>query len=252
MKLTLRLLLVVLAIAVGGRAEAATWDAGRDFAMNEQPDGTQELANPNPVAPSWSYGYRATVEGSGLTLFAPADHTNDIFGTNNFDGWQHMDDPPLVGVNAGSGPASFFFGLPFNPGEMVLSPGQDLSVPVVRWTAPAAGTYKISVDWRDIHTIVFDGGSGHVVVNGSSIYNATWTGTPNAAADASTTQTVSLNVGDTVDFVVGGQADYRGDMVAMHAVIVPEPGTWGFALAALLTLGCKVPGYRRARPTAGG
>ena len=55
-------------------ARAAQFDAERDMLASQEPAGPQELINPNTVVTQWSYGFRSTTLGPGLTLFTAADH----------------------------------------------------------------------------------------------------------------------------------------------------------------------------------
>ncbi len=78
---------IVLALASGVSAQATIWDAGADLVANEAPNGPQELINPNPTVPEWSYGYRLTLESTALTLFTSGDHSgaSDAFQGFNFN-----------------------------------------------------------------------------------------------------------------------------------------------------------------------
>src|SRR3954471_20778192 len=103
----------------------ADWVAGRDLAANEQPDGPQGLANPNSTVRQWSYGFRSTAAGAGLTLFSAGagHHSNDTFGYTSWDGWSRTSpDGPNVLVNASGSPISRFiapnFLAPLNPLEI--------------------------------------------------------------------------------------------------------------------------------------
>jgi hypothetical protein len=205
----------------------ADWVAGRDLAANEQPDGSQELINPNPTVPAWSYGFRSTAAGAGLTLFSAAagHHSNDAFGYTSWDGWSRTSpDGPNVLVNASGSPISRFISpntlAPLNPLEINMHPGQDLSVSVIRWTAPAGGSFQIAAGWRDLDTVTWggsdDGFAADIVVNGISVFHQVM----NNGGSTSTNSVLSLNIGDLVDFVTAARGFYGGDSTAFDARIV--------------------------------
>jgi hypothetical protein len=209
----------------------ADWVAGRDLAANEQPDGSQELINPNPTVPGWSYGYRSSAIGAGLTLFSAASghHSNDSFGYTSWDGWYRTSpDGPDVLVNASGSPISRFISpnslAPLNPLEINMHPGQDLSVSVIRWTSPAGGSFQIDAHWRDLDTVTFggsdDGFAADIVVNGISVFHQN----VNNGGSTLTNPTLSLNFGDLVDFVTAARGFYGGDSTAFDVTIVPGVG----------------------------
>jgi hypothetical protein len=192
------------------------WLAGADLAANERPNGPQELVNPNATVPEWSYGTRATITGTAFTPYTDAGlHGNDIGGYTHFDGW------PSANVNAGTAPIVFNHGYgalgALNPGVMYVH-STDTQVPVVRWTAPASGTYLISASWLDIDPYTFsgsDGASGNVVVNGATTFATSFAN----GGNTSMTQTISLAAGNTVDFVIGKNGNIAHDATAFNASI---------------------------------
>jgi hypothetical protein len=232
-------LLFVSTSAVDSRAD---WDAGRDFKSIEITNGPLELMNPNASISEWSYGYRSAVADVALTLFSDAagQHTNAELSYPNFDGWKRIDqNGPVLLVNAGSGPLTLNFGsgalLPLPVGFIDMHPGVDNSVPVVRWTAPATGNYRISSEWSDLDPFGGDGASGDVVINGVSVFHDYW---DNGGA-TSDSRSVYLIVGDKVDFVTGPRSNYISDTTAFNAVITPEPSTIVLALVGVASLGIR-------------
>jgi hypothetical protein len=201
------------------------------LAANEQPDGSQELINPNPTVPGWSYGYRSSATGAGLTLFSAAagNHSNDSFGYTSWDGWSRTSpDGPNVLVNASGSSISRFiapnFLAPLDPLEINMHPGQDLSVSIIRWTSPASGSFQIDAHWRDLDTVTWggsdDGFAADIVVNGISVFHQN----VNNGGSTLTNPTLSLNFGDLVDFVTAAQGYYGGDSTAFDVTIVPGVG----------------------------
>ncbi len=94
---------------------------------------------------------------SGLTLFTAAEHLNTFTGTATDDAIEGFASGPrgAVGVNTGTTPIAYNYGfgpnIPFNPGEMIVAPaGSGGPYPVVRWTAPASGTYDVFAWWQDV------------------------------------------------------------------------------------------------------
>jgi hypothetical protein len=207
-----------------GAKACGNWVAGRDLAANERVTATETL-NPNATVPAWSYGYRSTLASSALTLFTPARHVNNSLSNPGLDGFVFgvPGIVPEVVVNTRSTPLVRAGLSNLNPDEIEQHPGEELVYSVVRWTAPAAGLYSISATWRDIDPNgaagAVDGASGHIVINGTSIYNRTWAnGGPGVAVSY---PSVVLGLGDRVDFAVGAGANYFADSTAFDATITP-------------------------------
>lgn len=203
----------------GNPAPSLNWIAGRDLLANEKPDGVApETSNPNGIVPEWSYGYRATLADTALALFTPADHTNAANGVDELEGWSSGD--RRADVNVGS----VLAGPTVTPSEMLLYPDL-LSYTIVRWTAPAAGTYAISALWQDMDFSGIDGASAHIVINGAEVFSQTFENTGHAF----TTKTVTLSTGDIVDFALGAGVDNIADATRFNAVITPtapSPQVW--------------------------
>lgn len=202
---------------------SAVWAAGRDLTANEKPDGgAQETMNPNPTVPAWSYGYRNTVVSSGLTIFPTSAHLNSLNGGGPDDGMEGWGSAAAgVVTNTGTTPLSYNYGfgpnLPFYPNEMLISPGGSGGpYPVVRWTAPAAGTYDIFAFWQDDDFHGGNGFSAHLVVNGGQVYGQD----NDNAHGCSTVQTLTLAAGDEVDFTMGTRGAYEFDTTKFNATII--------------------------------
>ena len=218
--------------ALGARPAAAqqTWNAAADLLANEQPDGAQELSNPNATVPEWSYGYREAAADAALTLFSAAagEHTNAAFGDENLEGWNSPGFSftiPIVLVNVA------------NPAELLLHPqdeGAARTNVVVRWTAPAAGSYDVDALWRDTDAGGGDGAEAFVVLNGANV--AGFTGAFPNGGSAAYADTLTLAGGETLDFVLGPGASgsFGNDSTGFNATIalVPEPGTLALGLVA--------------------
>ncbi len=239
-----------------GAQPCGNWVAGRDLAANEQVTAT-ETQNPNATVPAWSYGYRTTLASNTLNAFTPAQHTSSVYGIAGFDGFIASGTAaapwiPLVLVNgtgatmARTNYSNLFFR------EIEMHPGASNELAVVRWTAPATGTYSISASWRDINASGGDGASANIVHNGTVIYSQVWAnGGPGVAASF---PSVSLQAGDLVDFAVGARGDYNSDSTAfdatIEAVTAPAAAPIGFALVpgGAFTMGDSVEGVADETP----
>jgi uncharacterized repeat protein (TIGR01451 family) len=101
-------------------------------------------------------------------------------------------------------------------------PGPNGEFSVVRWTAPVAGTYHVASTFKSLR---FEGSPTtsdvHVLHNSSPIFDALINGLI-SSGDQSFSTTLTLNAGDTVDFVVGfgENLDYNCDSTGLKATIL--------------------------------
>ena len=156
-------------------------DAGKRFDLAADFPGT---ANPNGP---WTYGWAATLAGS-LTVYPKLeknavgpiwnDPANNSLGT------------PSAWKNNSSG---ILYGVPV--GMVSLHPGQAGEYSVVRFKAPAAGTYSASVKF-------FSGDTGEtdakVYVNGTSVFTSVTSTDPTYAVPPT-----ALASGATIELWVG-------------------------------------------------
>ena len=110
-------------------------------------------ANANPNGP-WSYGYRGSAESSDFTPFPTAGVSRRGAVTEDVQGWwlepaRGFDMmPPYVLANVGTKTVASTFH-PFStatlrPGNLYVHPAAgERAYVVVRWTAPASGSYRI-------------------------------------------------------------------------------------------------------------
>jgi hypothetical protein len=196
-----------------------TWVSGRDLVANEKPDGhPNETTNPNPTVPEWSYGQRGTLVSPTLDRFVAPNHLNIVGSSEDVEGWVAA---AGVVVNTGTAPVVYNFGFgnnfPLNPGEMFMSPaGNSGPYPVVRWTAPTAGRYDVLAVWQDLD---FHGGNGftaHMVVNGGQVYGED----VDNGYGTSTAQSLDLQQGDRVDFLMGTRGDFSFDVTKFNVTIL--------------------------------
>ncbi len=196
----------------------ANWDAGRDFANNENNNTANRADNPNGLVPQWSYGYRGAIADGALTLFPPDSHIDDFGQVPSEHGFVAAG--AGVSVNATAAPIFLSGGRgPIPPGNMAVDAFMPAFVSVVRWTAPAAGTFTYTAFWQDIDPNGGNGAGGYVVVNGQQVFGRTWdNGSDNGA---NTSAAVALQAGDSIDFVLDDKGDGGYDETLFNATIVP-------------------------------
>ena len=218
--------------------------AGRDLARNEVPDRAAEVNAVNASVPEWSYGYRNSAAGTAFTLFTAAQHTNSSRGrAGNLNqpspAMQGWDPDAVVLVNTGLAPVLYNYGFgplrPIFPGQMFMHPSQANAFAVARWTAPAAGSYRILAKWFDLDAGGGNGASAHVVINGKEVFGRKvpadsvgperfvgqeWENGGNAAMPATT---FKLHAGDVVDFALGSRGNFAFDSTSFNAAIRRVP-----------------------------
>ena len=105
--------------------------------------------------------------------------------------------------------------------------------PSLRWTAPEAGTIDIAATFAD-------GGAGSMVafVFVKDVLNSV--GAADATGISWSSNGVSVEAGDTVEFVTAGAAGAGSvtmlDATITHTVEVPEPGTMALLGIGVLSL----------------
>lgn len=228
--------LITFAMVFAQPCLSAIWIAGSDLVANERPNGPQELVNPNPTVPEWSYGSRSGISGTAFSLLS--GHINDDSGYAGLDGWFN---PAQIEVNTGASPIITNFGFgpnaPLGPGEMYWHPSPSDDV-VLRWTAPFTAIFTVNAYWGDLDPHGGNGASGDVVLNGLSIFHQVWA---NGGGATTPTLILPLVAGDKLDFVedaVGGNHGF--DATRFNATIegtaVPEPSTFLVMAAVSMTL----------------
>ncbi len=219
-------------------AVTGLWEAGRNFAANEKPDRASETNSVNQTVPEWSYGFRASASGNAFTPFSAAEHVNNM-PNPGIDGFGVSGTALTVAVNAGATPVirngGFGNHKPILPGQLLLHPSSSNAFPVVRWTAPAAGSYRILAKWIDLDPFGGNGASAHVTINGTEVFGRKVPADPNGPARfvgqewenggnaAMPAETFRLNAGDVVDFLVGSRGDFAFDSTTFNALIRKVP-----------------------------
>ena len=201
------------------------WAAGRDLARNETPDREAELPATNERVPQWSYGYRSAAASTNLTLFTPKRHINDATGLH---GWIAAGQATLA-VNTKNSPIVFNTGSgnykPLFPEQIYMAPGSGNEFLVVRWTAPKAGDYRIvGATWLDLDKHGGNGATAYLVRNGTTIFEEAFKATETSRGRARLrARTLSLNAGDTLDFVLGSNGEHLFDATAFNVAIARAP-----------------------------
>jgi hypothetical protein len=213
---------------VASNASATIWNAAADFSSSSNPVG------------AWSYGTRATADGTALSLltdsfsFTPTvggwiDTANSVIGT------------PTIYANSGPDPVSFGTvtvagnSLAMHPAPTGFGPGGSREFAVVRWTAPVGGIIAVTGSF-----LAFDIGATdvHLVLNGNSIFSSIRSGGSNVSFSE---PSLTVNAGDTLDFVVGNAGAFEFDTTGLDAtIVIPAPGA-----AALMGMGGLVATRRR-------
>lgn len=130
---------------------------------------------------------------------------------------------PDPNVNRNSGKQSLSgLGITWQPQQLALHPGPQGELSVVRWQCPESSEYMVDAVFSGIATAATT--NVHVLLNGRSLHDGLINvqGHPNTSTFS---QSLSLQAGDTVDFVVGyGNQFYGGDTTALSARIRASTG----------------------------
>jgi hypothetical protein len=202
-------------------------DAAVDYSTNTNPTGV------------WSYGYSTTLGGT-MTLYTA--HEVDS-GLDRWRGNVGSDGSPSLLKNDTAAPITYFSNptATAQPGQLVEHPGPNGEDCIVRFTAPTAGLYSITANFKGID-ITPTSTDVHVLDNGTAIFNDL-VNTDGGAGKSFTTQ-LSLNAGEKIDFAVGygSNLNYQFDSTALSAQVnlVPEPTS-----CLLLALGTATLALRR-------
>lgn len=175
-------------------------DLAADYSKTSNPSG------------AWTYGYvrgapgadagelvvfsTATEGGSGVTAWL--DPTNAVLNA------------PSIFLNDSSASINGVA-----PGEAALHPGQAGEYAIARWTAPAAGTYSVEVQFKE-------GDIGDT--NGLLVHNGAVLVTEDSTAtNALHTLSVVMSAGDTLDVAVGNKGDFLYDTTPVIFKIRTSP-----------------------------
>lgn len=226
-------LLVILFTQFTHAQAPKTFDLSADFSFRDNPD----RASPTKV---WQYGYSETnslapdqfrVDTQSDPVDLPCDPTRSI-------GFWHP------AANHGPGPGYYPYvafnttkqsqlgckGWAVRPGEIAMEASNSGQFSLVRFTAPVAGTYKVSAQFEGIH-YGLSSTDVHVLHNATSLFDADiegYGGDPafhkveGASPTASYSGQVELKADDSVTFAVGYGKDKTnsGDTTGLFAQVV--------------------------------
>ena len=237
-EVTMRLAaILVLLIGQFAHVQAQkTFDLSADFSFNDNP----ALPTPNQV---WQYGYSET---SSLapdqfrvdTQSDPVDLQCDP--TRSIGFWHPAPNPgpgpgyyPYVAYNTTKQPQVGCKGWAVRPGEIAMEASNNGQFSLVRFTAPIAGTYKVSAQFEGIH-YGLSTTDVHVLHNATSLFDADidgYGGDPafhkikGANPAASYSGQLELKANDTLTFAVGYGKDKTnsGDTTGLFAQVVLLP-----------------------------
>lgn len=184
---------------------AATFDAAADFDAGANPSGP------------WSYGtYTLLDEPSTFTTMASQ---SSLFGLSGFDGYS-SGGSHIIAKNTNAFAISP--GTPtYSAGSLILHPSSTGDQAVVRWTAATSGTYDVDGGffWTDLVGLGTTT-DGSIYLNETLQFSGDVNGLANQNAEFDLTLTV--NSGDTLDFVVGWGLDrnFFFDSTELQATIV--------------------------------
>jgi len=168
------------------------------------------MANPNGA---WTYGYTlgdpSAADAGALIVYSGTstatlgvtswvDPTNSVLGAPS--AWRNDSASTLAGIA---------------PGEFALHPGQAGEYSIARWTAPAAGTYAVTVQFK---TGDMGDTNGLFLRNGVVLTNDEST-----SAETVHTLNVTVAAGDHLDVAVGNKGDFYYDSTPVRFIIDSAP-----------------------------
>lgn len=171
-------------------------DASQVVVVADLADDYSKTSNPNGA---WTFGYTPGVPGSdagALVVFSTATDTTGV--TAWFDPTNAVLSAPTIFLNDTSAAINGA-----EPGEVALHPGQSGEYAVAQWTAPAAGTYAVEVQFKAGDT---GDTNGLLLHNGAVLVNEDSTSTNTVH-----TLDVVLSAGDTLSVAVGYKGDFLFD-----------------------------------------
>lgn len=206
-------LMILLTRASFASITATCWDAASEFNDSANPDA----ANPSGF---WSYGWKKTLTDKFFLASTPVNDPPSRFGWCNASGFPQISHNNRTVPSTGSG---------VNPGTctpqaLALHPGLNGEYAVVRFTAPADGTYKVSGQFYAMDDSA-TGTTTDVWILQNNDETSAFSGKVDyygGSKSTSFTSTVfQLKRGNTLDFQVGYGANknYEYDSTGLVALI---------------------------------
>jgi hypothetical protein len=194
---------LLLSLAFTLLVQGESFDAAKDFSAFDNPNGF------------WSYGFKRSPIAD-FELFSEIIHRD-----GNMDFWTdpELGTDPTVAHNPldtaeSACPLCDYIA---EPGQLWLHPGRNKELAVLRWTAPAAGTYSVQVSFTGL------GGISTVTtllfLNSVEIDRAPING---RGAKVLLKHVITVSKGDILDIAVDeGPDNFFNDTTAVDAVISP-------------------------------
>ncbi len=210
-------------------APVSNYNAASDFSPTSNPAG------------AWSYGYKSA-PNSAFTLSA----NNGQPWTGGVSNWSPNAGGaccPTVTENTTGATQTYAGGAVVQPAELLnLHPGASGEQSVVRWTAPAAGTYQIAGRFEGIDAAVGTTTDVHILDNQTEILSNNVNG---YGSQVPFNLTVLASAGEAIDFAVGfgSNQTYNNDSTGLAASITPVAATvlTPVAVTASSSYGNNVP-----------
>jgi hypothetical protein len=204
-------------VVVTAQPHVASWEIAGQF---------NAAQNPYEV---WTYGYTVDPNCNGPVIPYKIKGSN-YFADRTFDHWLRntLGDPndhPTVSQSKGN---TLLSPMKLSPNGLVVQPGTQNQCSVVRFTAPAAGNYRLMGRFwaQDVQSAGTDTNvmvSVNSMVSGSSA--TTLVPSTNIKSFGTVTNKpfmstgVALEAGGTIDFKVGSNGNYINDAVGLHGYI---------------------------------
>lgn len=194
-------LLAVLSLCFYSVGMAGTYDIAADFSAETNPNG------------AWSYGWSES-RGSAFNIDTEPAHD---YSWGNYVGW--------LAPNYAAAPINIGYAVTdinhptvnIPAGTVSFHPGPSGQNSVIRWTAPASGTYKI-MGWFTGNDFAYPTTTDVAVLHGTTEIFSGAINSYRVPLNFSLTERV--NAGETIDFTVGfGTGGYAGDTTGINATI---------------------------------
>jgi hypothetical protein len=169
-------------------AQVIVADLAGDFSTTSNPNG------------AWTFGYTPGVPGAEAGTFVVFSTASEVAAgvTVWFDPTNAVLNAPGVGLNDSGATTNGVA-----PGEVALHPGQAGEYAIARWTAPAAGTYSVEVQFKE-------GDTGDT--DGLLLHNDSVLVTEASTSTSSMHQlSVVMAAGDRLEVAVGNKGDFLFD-----------------------------------------
>lgn len=200
-----------VALAQGNGVQTIIYDVFDDFSL---------ISNPSSSSP-WTYGYTLLLGGK-FDVYATLSH--DI-NQEKVILWTRPENylTPNISLNTSGKDIINSDGCILHPPKeyIQLHPGENNEFSVVRWTAHVNGTYIIETAFKSLRFCSKPTSTDvHVLYNSTSIFNAVINELITGGDHVFST-TITLTMGDTIDFVVGvgDNGNYDSDSTGLRATI---------------------------------